>query len=149
MRYTRETRINRHRAKVAWAATIPFLIAFSGGLLFFFTEAAHWICFTMISAGATVGVALMGFSHKRIAIGPVVYHWKEDSEKLCVVIDNGEIWDKPLHRPIKWQRVLELMPGVYLLMGEPFMAKQSQMERSWDLFHPSITMTDEETTEES
>ena len=149
MSYKKETRIDRHRTIAAASATLPFLVGFLGGILFHFSDVANWICFTMIGVGATVGGICMGLSHKRIALGPIVYHWKDDPEKLCVIVDNGSVWDKPLHRPLTWQRVIELFPGVYLLMGESFKARQSQMERSWDLFHPSVSDTDEETSEDS
>ena len=52
--FHRETRIERHRIWIRWLATVPFLVAYAGGLLYFLTSMVpKWVDFTMIGIGGT------------------------------------------------------------------------------------------------
>ncbi len=144
--FHQETRIQRHRTWVRWIATAPFLLAYAGGLLYFMSSTVpKWVDFTMIGVGATLGLFFMLLSCKHLAIAPFVYRRKEDPDHLIVNVDHGNLWDKALHRPITWQHVVRILPGVYLLVGDTFKAPTSELERCTELFHLSPDEVDDET----
>lgn len=143
--YHKETRIERHNMQIRWAATLPFMMAMTGFVMYYQTDLVpKWLDLAMIAVGLSLGVLFMGLSHSRIAIAPFLYKFRGRNDSLYVIVHHGDLWDKALHRPITWQRVLRIVPGVYLLLGEPFMANGSELERSKDLFHPSLTEVDDE-----
>lgn len=143
--YHKETRIERHNMQIRWAATIPFLVVLVSSIMYFQTDLVpKWLFMVMVAVGLTIGILFMGLSHPRIAIAPFLYKFRDRNDALYVIVHHGNLWDKALHRPITWQRVARIVPGLYLLLGEPFKAHGSELERSKDLFHPSLTEIDDE-----
>lgn len=143
--YHKETRIERHRTQVSWAATIPLLMTLAGVIMYFLNPSVpKWIDGILVWTGFTFGVLFLGLAHTRVAIAPFLYKFRTRHDFLYVIVDHREMWTKEMHQPVTWQRVLRILPGVYLLLGDTFTVPASEMERSTDIFHSSIEEVDDE-----
>lgn len=131
--------------QISWAATLPLLMALVSIILYYGSDLVpKWLDLVMVAVGLTFGILFLGLAHSRIAIAPFLYKYRDRDGALYVIVNHGDLWSKALHQAVTWQRVLRVVPGVYLLLGEPFKEHGDKMERSKDLFHPSISAVDDE-----